>query len=1279
VVKRRALVLGVLGLFGIACSRTEPGAGLAVSVIRETRVTDPFGGLTVARAPAQGARVYLAPAGTPKRLLATASRQWPHETASAKGLAAFDAVRGAFDVLVDGDGDGRIDARVFDVAAGTALTVTLSAVRSADAGDTWFEAKLDAAVYAPGAAATLTLHGYAATGASVQIEIWNESGTRSRVTALAARDYAGDVTAVLPFTVGAAWPETPANNLGDYLAIPLAGGRYFTGARFSVRKPRVSVSITGASLIIAAGAARTTTRRVSLLPAAQNASQVAFSEDAATALTAPRLVFQSGVTYDWQLTAPGDGVKTVYAVFFDGDGNYAGPVSDSIVLDTAAPPLAVTGATLAINHGAPVTLSTLVRLQPRAFGATWVAFAADVTSLAASPLQYPYRAADYGWLLAPGNGVKVVWAQFYDDHGLYAPPVSATIRLEEGFPLPPDGTRLYVVTHPPGSADYLGGVTGAVAGGDAVAVYNDRYRSRLLASGAANADGSFGPWSIGDGSAGNVEKPADLVYVERVDMFDRRSAPAAVTNDSTPPDIRPADLDGYWVYDTKGRDVGNPGDVFQGTILIASDWPPAADIVGGDFDFAGLRGPALVSSHTLSPILFAAEFTVPTNVRADSDLLTFKARPRDAAGNVGDWVKSYDYFSIDSIPPDAVTIVDSAGGNRKLSVTWDDPNDDSRGGYMAVFTDETGAVTNQYLDLASYCNATNFAGDSCWYYATIGFGGLPIGGGAASLPYVFNLPNCHTYTVSIYAIDNGGNDGLYSVPVTERVILPPPEFEAWGTLPAGGTGSILYALRFVENGDMYELHFDLDSGPPYTYTTAYGNVSPLAVTFPVAPYRARLSGFPLRTKVYSSARALDGTCKSDYAAEMTADTDLRIASYADGAAGETIGGALAVVNDLNADGYVDFLAGATLANYVATVSGPTGTHLGTFGDYISSEAYDFPGTPVAGADIDGDGKQEFIVGSPVDNYGGQILAGSVRVYDDDYTLMAVLGTPVRGLHLGFTVANLGDITGDGKDDFAAGGFGCSHQGCSYNPYTGLAGEGPGQVLVWDGATRTLLRTHPGPLKGDFFGASILGGYDVDGDGVGDYLVGAPGASGIYSQGVYVYSGATGLELGTLPGLTERFGTALAMLPDVTGDGKPELIVGSPGYSSYGQVIAIDSATGELLWDADGRNTWTSSGFGCVVAAGGDVNGDGVPDVVVGGPPRIQNYYYGYGSAYVLDGRTGRILYELRGGSNDGAVGYAVLSPGNLNAGPRAEWAVGAPGTATSAYQAGRIYVLTTDP
>jgi hypothetical protein len=97
-----------------------------------------------------------------------------------------------------------------------------------------------------------------------------------------------------------------------------------------------------------------------------------------------------------------------------------------------------------------------------------------------------------------------------------------------------------------------------------------------------------------------------------------------------------------------------------------------------------------------------------------------------------------------------------------------------------------------------------------------------------------------------------------------------------------------------------------------------------------------------------------------------------------------------------------------------------------------------------------------------------------------------------------------------------------------------------------------------------------------------------------------------------PQESASFGSALAAVGDVDGDGVPDLAVGAPGQevagrNSQGQVSVLSGATGSLLHTLDDPTPRAGASFGSALAAVGDVDGDGVPDLAVGAPG--QNVYH----------------------------------------------------------------------
>lgn len=228
------------------------------------------------------------------------------------------------------------------------------------------------------------------------------------------------------------------------------------------------------------------------------------------------------------------------------------------------------------------------------------------------------------------------------------------------------------------------------------------------------------------------------------------------------------------------------------------------------------------------------------------------------------------------------------------------------------------------------------------------------------------------------------------------------------------------------------------------------------------------------------------------------------------------------------------------------------------------------GYAVAMGDVNGDGKADAIVGAPGVQAGesdsGTADQGRVYVFSGaDGSLLHTLTAPNSppNVQFGYAVAT-GDVKGDGKADIIVGAPGETVSG----------NNSQGSVYVFSGADSSLLYTltTPNPQSLADFGDSVATG-DVNGDGKVDIIVGSANekVGGNIAQGrVYVFSGVDGSLLRALntpnPETQAYFGSTVAT-GDVNGDGKADIIVGSPHDTedaSQGHVYVFSGADGSLL-------------------------------------------------------------------------------------------------------------------
>lgn len=230
-------------------------------------------------------------------------------------------------------------------------------------------------------------------------------------------------------------------------------------------------------------------------------------------------------------------------------------------------------------------------------------------------------------------------------------------------------------------------------------------------------------------------------------------------------------------------------------------------------------------------------------------------------------------------------------------------------------------------------------------------------------------------------------------------------------------------------------------------------------------------------------------------------------------------------------------------------------------------------------------------------------------------------------------------------------------------------------ITWTSAQLELVYVQ-GDAPGDVFGQALSGVGDVDGDGYPDFLVGARlnNQAGQFAGAAYLFSGENGNLLLALYGdsALEEFGYSVAGPGDVNGDAVPDFLVGAAldnlNGEFSGSVFLFSGADSSILSIFTGE---PSDRLGRAIAAIGDVTGDGVGDFAVGASP------IGSGPGYVnvYSGSTGANVYSWSGNFVGDDFGTAIAPAGDVNADGTRDVIVGANDDESGGVNAGKIYVF----
>ncbi|MDZ8093212.1 MAG: hypothetical protein RMZ42_14960 [Nostoc sp. DedQUE05] len=342
-------------------------------------------------------------------------------------------------------------------------------------------------------------------------------------------------------------------------------------------------------------------------------------------------------------------------------------------------------------------------------------------------------------------------------------------------------------------------------------------------------------------------------------------------------------------------------------------------------------------------------------------------------------------------------------------------------------------------------------------------------------------------------------------------------------------------------------------------------------------------------------------------------------------------------------------------------------------------------------DINGDGIDDVIIGvflaSPNGLYSsGQsyVVFGSKGGFDDEFSLSSLNGTngfTINGINEGDllgSVSNAGDINGDGIDDVIIGARSAdpngSNSGQSYVVFGSKSGfDAQFNLSTLNGTNGFTIN---GINEGDFSGWSVSSAGDINDDGIDDLIIGAGYAdpNGSNSGQSYVVFGSKNsfdaqFNLSTLNGTngfaingieeSDFSGWSVSSAGDINGDGIDDLIIGAfladpngfgSGFGSGQSYVVFGSKNGFdaqfNLSTLNGTNGFIINGInqedrlGSSVSSAGDINGDGIDDLIIGAPDARPNGNYS-GQSYVVFGSKGGFDAQFNLSTLNGINGFTI--------------------------------------
>ncbi|NBS64960.1 MAG: hypothetical protein EBT33_11525 [Betaproteobacteria bacterium] len=469
---------------------------------------------------------------------------------------------------------------------------------------------------------------------------------------------------------------------------------------------------------------------------------------------------------------------------------------------------------------------------------------------------------------------------------------------------------------------------------------------------------------------------------------------------------------------------------------------------------------------------------------------------------------------------------------------------------------------------------------------------------------------------------------------------------------------------------------------------------------------------------------------------------------------DKLGGGVSNAGDINGDGYEDLLLGAANVGPSQTgraylVFGATSSSSGSIADTLTlgngfkvtnqSSSHSLGDSVSAAGDLNGDGLADALVGaSNADMTSGTDAGAAYTVFGKANTTdiaASAIGAGSGGFlirggttsdNAGYAVSEIGDLNGDGLGDVLViaqnadpvlGTTTLTNAGRAYIVFgkTGTAVVNLSNLATSDGVVINGFTSNDQLMAGSAAG-------DVNGDGLPDFILGSsladPGARADAGRAYVVFGSIsrTAINLSAVNGgaggfvvngacAGDKLGASVSQAGDVNGDGLADLVIGATGaslptgvgtgagrvYVVFGRTAgtaieasSIAGATGGFVINAESSSA--SSALGNSVSNAGDVNGDGLADLLIGAS-LSDTAGADAGNAYVVYGKTSTAAVELSaldvgssgfrivGQSAGDYAGSSVSAAGDINGDGFADLVIGALNADQTLTDRGKVYII----